>query len=617
MCATKLQVKQLEAVTTVADPGLDTTVPTEKSVRTAIKNMKLDDFATPDANTDLNANTTNHGLLLQATAPGAELMNFVGLTNGETAYLNKPLFDTTNPANLGTVGPGTSLIAARRDHIHAAAPSVLGNGASQYQTIITGATPFTPVYSGFLLDGTTGGKTILSVTNTKTLTLTSTGDFNATFPATGTVAMLNQANSFTLINPLTTIAESWIGPSSTTGIYFKGGNVGIGTTNPAAKLSVNDGGLNVVNLQLVKTTGGNNNLTIGNTFAGGSTFAINAGITGVDNGGLEIRDVDAGAARMVIQKTTGNVGIGITVPLARLHVTGTADDEVLILQANATQTANVMEVKNSGGTVLNSIAPLGNQAITVISTAGGNLTGLSTIISPTDNSFGIIYGNQSIAIAKAIDANATVTTLHTIQASTGFYSATGKVLTTTNGTSTIEVGTPVFSGAGTYTLAHHSGVHIGNQASSNFVVSYGLLIEDQTGSSYPLSIITRAGNVVFNDNGSPNADFCWRTDAYNGLFGDASNDSIMLMSNAAGKVGFFGITAVVQQTELTDELTTVTCTAPGTPDYVIQDLVQNTGFGFVTADEGQSALKVIANLQTRVNELETKLVAYGLLVDAD
>jgi hypothetical protein len=108
----------------------------------------------------------------------------------------------------------------------------IGDGTSQYQTIITGATPFTPVYSGFLLDGTTGGKTILAVTNTKTLTLTSTGDFNLTVPATGTAALLNQANSFTLINPLTTIAESWIGPSSTTGIYFKGNNVGIGTTVP-------------------------------------------------------------------------------------------------------------------------------------------------------------------------------------------------------------------------------------------------------------------------------------------------------------------------------------------------------------------------------------------------
>ena len=73
-----------------------------------------------------------------------------------------------------------------------------------------------------------------------TATWTATGTINATtaIQLNGTsintgatltnVAYLDQANVFTLINPLTTIAESWIGPSSATGIYFKGGNVGIG-----------------------------------------------------------------------------------------------------------------------------------------------------------------------------------------------------------------------------------------------------------------------------------------------------------------------------------------------------------------------------------------------------
>jgi hypothetical protein len=37
---------------------------------------------------------------------------------------------------------------------------------------------------------------------------------------------------------VTTAAESWVGPSSTTGIYFKGGNVGIGTTTPVYPLDI-------------------------------------------------------------------------------------------------------------------------------------------------------------------------------------------------------------------------------------------------------------------------------------------------------------------------------------------------------------------------------------------
>jgi hypothetical protein len=64
---------------------------------------------------------------------------------------------------------------------------------------------------------------------------------------------------------------------------------------------------------------------------------------------------------------------------------------------------------------------------------------------------------------------------------------------------------------------------------------------------------------------------------------------------------------------LTTQLTTITSTAPGTSDFAIQDLVDTTPFGFVTKDEGNTVLAVIANLQTRVEELETALQTYGML----
>lgn len=68
-----------------------------------------------------------------------------------------------------------------------------------------------------------------------------------------------------------------------------------------------------------------------------------------------------------------------------------------------------------------------------------------------------------------------------------------------------------------------------------------------------------------------------------------------------------------QPAALTAQLTAITHTAPGTPDYAIQDLVQNTGFGFVTADEGNTVLKVIANLQARCAELEARLESLGMV----
>lgn len=70
------------------------------------------------------------------------------------------------------------------------------------------------------------------------------GEFSATglnivgtLTVSGT-SLLTGAVTSSNIAALTTIAESWIGPSSTTGIYFKGGNVGIGNTDPAALLDV-------------------------------------------------------------------------------------------------------------------------------------------------------------------------------------------------------------------------------------------------------------------------------------------------------------------------------------------------------------------------------------------
>ena len=89
---------------------------------------KLDDTAAPDDNTDRNATTTSHGLLLKATAPAAGVRNVVCIDNAETAYKNAALLDSVAPAALGSAGSGSSLLAARRDHVHAM-PSASDVGA--------------------------------------------------------------------------------------------------------------------------------------------------------------------------------------------------------------------------------------------------------------------------------------------------------------------------------------------------------------------------------------------------------------------------------------------------------------------------------------------------------
>lgn len=63
---------------------------------------------------------------------------------------------------------------------------------------------------------------------------------------------------------------------------------------------------------------------------------------------------------------------------------------------------------------------------------------------------------------------------------------------------------------------------------------------------------------------------------------------------------------------LTTQLTTITHTAPGTPDYAVQDLTTTTPYGFVSQDEGNTVLSVIKNLQVRLAEVEATLIKVGI-----
>jgi hypothetical protein len=76
------------------------------------------------------ASTSAAGVAPQATAPASGLINVVAIGNGETAYTNKALLDSTAPAALGTAAAGTATVAARRDHVHAD-PAMLTIQASE------------------------------------------------------------------------------------------------------------------------------------------------------------------------------------------------------------------------------------------------------------------------------------------------------------------------------------------------------------------------------------------------------------------------------------------------------------------------------------------------------
>lgn len=146
---------------------------------------KIDDLTAGDDNTDLDSNTTRHGLLLKAVAPAANLLNVPGIVNGETVFTNKPIFDATNPANLGAVAPGTAVVAAHRDHVHAN-PAIDTLAAA---TDITTLDATTSVH-GLVVKATApaaGLYNYVGITNAETA-YTNKALFDATVPSTQAIA---------------------------------------------------------------------------------------------------------------------------------------------------------------------------------------------------------------------------------------------------------------------------------------------------------------------------------------------------------------------------------------------------------------------------------------------
>ncbi|MFZ5451456.1 MAG: hypothetical protein ACOZF2_06255 [Thermodesulfobacteriota bacterium] len=98
-----------------------------------------------------------------------------------------------------------------------------------------------------------------------------------------------------------------------------------------------------------------------------------------------------------------------------------------------------------------------------------------------------------------------------------------------------------------------------------------------------------------------------------GAPGVNDNPLALMLKVLGNKMGFFGATPVVKPAALTAQLTILTFVDPGVPDYDIVAPIQNTGWGFATADEFKTVMSVIANLQTRLGQLETRQQGLGLL----
>jgi hypothetical protein len=101
----------------------------------------------------------------------------------------------------------------------------------------------------------------------------------------------------------------------------------------------------------------------------------------------------------------------------------------------------------------------------------------------------------------------------------------------------------------------------------------------------------------------------------------ADGNGIIFGKSTGGQIGtepnqlfaFYGATPVDQPNALTVALTTITYVEPNTANYAVQAFTQNSGWGFADPNQAQTTMKVINNLQIKVQELENRLEELGLV----
>jgi hypothetical protein len=384
----------------------------------------------------------------------------------------------------------------------------------------------------------------LNITAAKTLTLTAADNYALTIPATGTAALLGVANIFTAIQNVTLGTQTTGLGSGALGVSF---NFAPAAGAGAIGLFVNVGANRTSGD--VSIYGASYVVTAANAtfFAISHQNKLNATGTGALNTAIGVNSqIDTNSASGGIGNYYG-FKVGTVVNLTTSIVTGT--------------------VTNAYGLYVNPVTGAGTLNYSIYTNAAAN---------------GARFGHQ-----LTIDGSTDVNQLKV----TGFTTQTLPPAYIIDNTAATAVVRDVLKLEAQSTGTAANGFGAGLLLSAETATGGTMQTQAQVAASWiDATNATRKAKLSLS---------AYDTAARLGLEIEASG--------AAAKLAFYGGTTVVRGAALTAQLTTITHTAPATPDYAIQDMTQTTPWGFADHDEANSVLAVIANLQTRVAELEARL----------
>ena len=300
------------------------------------------------------------------------------------------------------------------------------------------------------------------------------------------------------------------------------GNVGIGTKTPLYTLDVNSSG-NV--LRTFQTLGTGNSFTMGTNFGSGNNISLNPFITGVSNGGFEIRNT---TTNLFTIGPTGNIGIETTNPQALLNVNGAA----LFGNTNASQ-PGALSITTEGASPIRNRLIYGTDGTGWKFAISKNQSGVSAGI--TDQL--VIQDNGNVGIGTTVPASKLDVVGGIIVNGTGsfitntsqIYSDAANGLTITGRTgSTYD-----------FAIAQSDGsIDIANPIGTNDVVfplgNVGI------GTTTPTDALNVVGNANFTGNISSanfeadlrNVSIGWNTG--NNLGGGNTGDYVVTIGNSAG-----------------------------------------------------------------------------------